>query len=228
MQIYIVEDDRALAGGMAFTLEREGYQVESFFSCTEARKALKEGTPDLILMDWNLPDGDGLALCREIREQRNIPVLMITARDMEIDQVMCLECGADDYIAKPFSLAVLKARILALLRRQERTRRISRQLCSGAIRLDEKEMKAYRGEESLDLSLTEFRLLKLFLENKNQVLLKEQILERIWDSSGTFVEENTLMVNVRRLRLKIEEDPSSPLHIKTIHGMGYMWEERDE
>ena len=228
MQIFIVEDDRALAAGMAFTLEREGYQVRSMFSCAQARKALKDGIPDLILLDWNLPDGDGLKLCREIREQQDIPILMITARDMEIDQVMCLEGGADDYIAKPFSLAVLKARILVLLRRQERTRQTSRQLFSGLIRLDEKDMKAYKGEEGLELSLTEFRLLKLFLENKNQVLLKEQILERVWDSSGAFVEENTLMVNIRRLRLKVEEDPSNPRYIKTVHGMGYMWEERDD
>lgn len=227
MNILIIEDDAALAKGMAFTLEKEGYQVKCLSTCAAGRKALAEETPNLILLDWNLPDGDGLELCREIRGKLDIPILMITARDMEIDQVMCLECGADDYIAKPFSIAVLKARILALLRRQGQIQQKERQLSSGDIQIDEKEMKAYRKGEELNLSLTEFRLLKLFLEHKNQVLLKEQILERLWDNAGAFVEENTLTVNIRRLRLKVEENPSSPRYIKTIHGIGYLWEDRD-
>ena len=224
MRIFLIEDDKALAEGIAFTLKKEGYRTEIFTSCCAGRQALKEERPDLVLLDWNLPDGDGLALCGEISEKWGIPVLMITARDMEIDQVMCLESGADDYIAKPFSLAVLKARIAALLRRQgvygEGT------LTSGQVRVDTREMRAWKGEQELDLSLTEYRLLKYFMENKNQVLLKEQLLAHVWDSGGRFVEENTLMVNIRRLRIKIEEDASHPEYIKTVHGMGYLWEER--
>lgn len=144
-------------------------------------------------------------LCREISEKWKIPILMITARDMEIDQVMCLESGADDYIAKPFSLAVLKARIAALLRRQGGQSEKAGQLISGKIRVDNKEMRAWKEDEELDLSLTEYRILKYFLENKNQVLLKEQILSHVWDNGGKFVEENTLMVNIRRLRTKVEK-----------------------
>ena len=226
MLIFLIEDDEALAEGISFMLEKEGYETERFSACSDSRRALEQTQPDLILLDWNLPDGDGLMLCREISEKWKIPILMITARDMEIDQVMCLESGADDYIAKPFSLAVLKARIVALLRRQGGQSEKAGQLISGQIRVDNKEMRAWKEDEELDLSLTEYRILKYFLENKNQVLLKEQILSHVWDNGGKFVEENTLMVNIRRLRTKVEKDASHPEYIKTLHGMGYLWEER--
>ncbi len=226
MLIFLIEDDEALAEGISFMLEKEGYETERFSACSDSRRALEQIQPDLILLDWNLPDGDGLMLCREISEKWKIPILMITARDMEIDQVMCLESGADDYIAKPFSLAVLKARIAALLRRQGGQSEKAGQLISGQIRVDNKEMRAWKEDEELDLSLTEYRILKYFLENKNQVLLKEQILSHVWDNGGKFVEENTLMVNIRRLRTKVEKDASHPEYIKTVHGMGYLWEER--
>ena len=226
MLIFLIEDDEALAEGISFMLVKEGYETERFSACSDSRRALEQIQPDLILLDWNLPDGDGLMLCREISEKWKIPILMITARDMEIDQVMCLESGADDYIAKPFSLAVLKARIAALLRRQGGQSEKAGQLISGQIRVDNKEMRAWKDHEELDLSLTEYRILKYFLENKNQVLLKEQILSHVWDNGGRFVEENTLMVNIRRLRTKVEKDASHPEYIKTVHGMGYLWEER--
>ena len=226
MFIFLIEDDEALAEGISFMLVKEGYETERFSACSDSRRALEQIQPDLILLDWNLPDGDGLMLCREISEKWKIPILMITARDMEIDQVMCLESGADDYIAKPFSLAVLKARIAALLRRQGGQSEKAGQLISGQIRVDNKEMRAWKEDEELDLSLTEYRILKYFLENKNQVLLKEQILSHVWDNGGRFVEENTLMVNIRRLRTKVERDASHPEYIKTVHGMGYLWEER--
>ena len=226
MLIILIEDDEARAEGISFMLVKEGYETERFSACSDSRRALEQIQPDLILLDWNLPDGDGLMLCREISEKWKIPILMITARDMEIDQVMCLESGADDYIAKPFSLAVLKARIAALLRRQGNQTEKNGQLISGQIRVDNKEMRAWKDHEELDLSLTEYRLLKYFLENKNQVLLKEQILSHVWDNGGRFVEENTLMVNIRRLRTKVEKDASHPEYIKTVHGMGYLWEER--
>lgn len=226
MFIFLIEDDEALAEGISFMLEKEGYETERFSACSDSRRALEQIQPDLILLDWNLPDGDGLMLCREISEKWKIPILMITARDMEIDQVMCLESGADDYIAKPFSLAVLKARIAALLRRQGGQSEKAGQLISGQIRVDNKEMRVWKEDEELDLSLTEYRILKYFLENKNQVLLKEQILSHVWDNGGKFVEENTLMVNIRRLRTKVEKDASHPEYIKTVHGMGYLWEER--
>ncbi|MDO4275054.1 MAG: response regulator transcription factor [Eubacteriales bacterium] len=228
MRILIVEDDAGLSRGITFTLEREGYQVECCSGYEQGLEKVQKSPPELILLDWNLPDGDGLELCKKIRDFSHVPILMITARDMEMDEVMCLECGADDYIAKPFSLAVLKARVSALSRRYNLGTGTGGILVSGDIHIDGAGMKAYKGDRALELSLTEFRLLKYFLENKNQVLLKEQILEYVWDMGGTFVEENTLTVNIGRLRRKLRADSSSPVYIKTIHGMGYLWEERHD
>ena len=195
MLIFLIEDDEALAEGISFMLVKEGYETERFSACSDSRRALEQIQPDLILLDWNLPDGDGLMLCREISEKWKIPILMITARDMEIDQVMCLESGADDYIAKPFSLAVLKARIVALLRRQGGQSEKAGQLISGQIRVDNKEMRAWKEDEELDLSLTEYRILKYFLENKNQVLLKEQILSHVWDNGASCIIKNVDVEN---------------------------------
>ncbi len=195
MLIFLIEDDEALAEGISFMLVKEGYETERFSACSDSRRALEQTQPDLILLDWNLPDGDGLMLCREISEKWKIPILMITARDMEIDQVMCLESGADDYIAKPFSLAVLKARIVALLRRQGGQSEKAGQLISGQIRVDNKEMRAWKEDEELDLSLTEYRILKYFLENKNQVLLKEQILSHVWDNGASCIIKNVDVEN---------------------------------
>lgn len=228
MRILIIEDDEGLSRGMAFTMEREGYQVECCPGYEQGLAKVLKAPPELILLDWNLPDGDGLELCRKIRGFSHVPILMITARDMEMDEVMCLECGADDYIAKPFSLAVLKARVSTLFRRYSTGSEAGSLLVSGDIRIDGAGMKAFKGKKALELSLTEFRLLKYFLENKNQVLLKEQILEYIWDMGGSFVEENTLTVNIGRLRRKLGADAAGSEYIKTIHGMGYLWEERHD
>ena len=224
VQLYIAEDDYALARGMKFTLERDGYRVHVSSSCRELMEQTRKETPDLFLLDWNLPDGDGLELCRKLKETWDTPVFMITARNMEMDQVMCLEGGADDYIAKPFSLSVLKAGITALLRRSKGANMIT-MLRSGDIQMDIKKWKVYKGDQELECSLTECRLLKLFLEHKNQVLQKNQLLNKVWDDQGNFVEENTLSVNIRRLRLKLEDDPANPMYIKTIHGIGYLWKE---
>lgn len=223
MKLYIVEDDEALARGMSYTLEQEGFEVQCFGSAAQGRSALERELPDLLLLDWNLPDGDGLELCRWLKSVSQVPVLMVTARDMEMDQVICLEEGVDDYVAKPFSLAVLKARIRALLRRFRSQEEGNVCLSSGDIRLSEREGKVWKSGSELELSRVEYRLLHYFLENKNQVLLKEQFLERVWD--GDFVEENTLTASIRRLRLKVEADPAHPRYIKTIHGMGYLWED---
>lgn len=224
MKLYIVEDDEALARGMRYTLEQEGFEVQCFDGAAWGRRALERELPELLILDWNLPDGDGLELCRWLKSVSQVPVLMVTARDMEMDQVICLEEGVDDYVAKPFSLAVLKARVRALLRRFRSQEEGGACLSSGDIRLSEKERKVWKAGGELELSRVEYKLLHYFLENKNQVLLKEQFLERVWD--GDFVEENTLAASIRRLRLKVEEDPAHPRYIKTVHGMGYLWEDQ--
>lgn len=220
MKILIVEDDNGLSRGISFALEQEGYETAAAKTIREGRILLAQENPDAVLLDLNLPDGDGIDFCREIREKSGRPVLMLTARDMEVDEIMGLKSGADDYITKPFSLSVLKARLENILSRKKRMEAEGQALASGEIRLDLQKLKVFRGEEELELSLTEFRLLQYFLENKNRVLLKEQILERIWDADGNFVEENTLSVNISRLRRKIGGS-----YIRTIQGMGYLWED---
>lgn len=221
MKILMIEDDSGLGRGISFALEQEGYTSIAAKTIAEGRRLLKTEKPDAVLLDLNLPDGDGIDFCRELRRSSDLPVLMLTARDLEVDEIMGLKSGADDYITKPFSLSVLKVRLEKILQRKKRTEAEGQILASGEIRMDLQMLKAFQGEKELELSMTEFRLLQYFLENKNRVLLKEQILQRIWDADGNFVEENTLSVNISRLRRKI-----GGTCIRTIQGMGYLWEEK--
>lgn len=237
MKLLVIEDDRGLANGIVFSMEREGYEVFCAGTLEKGRKLLEEKRPDAVLLDLNLPDGDGIEFCRSIREVSQVPVLMLTARDLETDEVQGLLSGADDYLTKPFSLAVLKARLDTVLRRSyaqgnlymESTNESmdtglpERVLAAGEIYLFPGRMKVYRGEKEIECSATEYRLLYYLMENRGQVLLKEQILENVWDSAGSYVDENTLQVTVRRLRRKLEQDPSSPEYIRTVHGMGYIF-----
>lgn len=224
MRILIVEDDAGLSRGISFSLEQEGYETLTAGSSGEALAQFYRNPPDGVLLDLSLPDGDGVDLCRKIRETSEVPILMLTARDLEVDELLGLNSGADDYMTKPFSISVLKVRLQKLLQRKACKAGPEQEqvLVSGDIRLKAQSLRAYQGEKELDLSLTEFRLLQYFLENRNQVLLKEQILQRIWDAEGNFVEENTLSVNISRLRKKLGEH-----YIRTIHGMGYLWEDME-
>lgn len=222
-RILIIEDDADLQEGLAFTLASEGYAVVTAGCIKEAQRCLCEGQIDGLLLDCNLPDGNGFELLSQIRKSSRIPILMLTARDTELDEVRALELGVDDYMSKPFSAAVLKARLKKLMNGNEDSMAV---ICSGGIRLDKSACRVYQDGEELDLSKVEYKLLLYFLEHKNQVLSKEQILARIWDSEGKFVDDNTVSVNIRRLRKKIEADPAVPLLIHTVHGLGYMWKER--
>lgn len=227
MKILVVEDDVGLAGGICFSLERDGYEVCQGGSLKQAHRLLREEKPDAVLLDLGLPDGDGMEFCRRVREESSVPILMLTARDMETDEVQGLLSGADDYLTKPFSLAVLKARLDSVLRRSGasgETKKEEPALCCGGIRLEPGQMKAYRDGEEILCSATEFRLLYYLMENQGQVLLKEQILEHVWDSTGSFVDENTLQVAIRRLRKKIGDSPAEPRCIKTVRGMGYVFQ----
>jgi DNA-binding response OmpR family regulator len=228
--ILLIEDDEGLSRGIDFTLSKEGYHVLVAKDLSQGVQQVQENPVDLILLDLNLPDGDGLEFCKEIRSSSSVPIIVLTARDLETDEIIGFESGADDYITKPFSLSVLKARISALLRRsiiqkEEVSQHKFQWITSGSVRLCKDNCRVYKDTEEIDLSTTEYKLLKLFLEHKKQILLKEQILEAIWDAEANFVEENTLQVNIRRLRKKLEDDPSQPRLIKTVHGMGYLWNE---
>lgn len=224
MKILVIEDDQGLRQGIAFSLTQEGYQVFQASSGKEGYRLFLQESPQGILLDLNLPDMDGNDLCRKIRETSQVPILMLTARDMETDEIMGLSQGADDYMTKPFSIAVLKLRLAKLLDRNMEKEE-AHILRSGDITLDPELIKVWKGNREMECSVTEYRILKYFLENKNQVLTQNQILEAVWDREGKFVNPNTLQVNIGRLRKKIGEDPSRPGYIKTVHGIGYIWEE---
>lgn len=237
MRLLVVEDDAGLATGIGFYMEREGYEVIHAGTLRDAAKKLEEECPDVVLLDLNLPDGDGLDFCRNVRKTSQVPVIMLTARDMETDEVQGLLCGADDYLTKPFSLAVLKARLDTVMRRsrarncmdpeeeaQETADRENQpELVGGGIRLLTGKMKVYCDGKEVDCSVTEYRLLQYLMENCGQVMLKEQILAHVWDNSGSFVDENTLQVAIRRLRRKLNDDGAQPGHIRTVRGMGYIF-----
>lgn len=225
--ILIVEDDEGLSRGITYTLEKEGHNTKAVATLHNARIELNKNNTDMIILDLNLPDGNGVDFCKEIRTYSNMPILMLTARNHEFDEVLGFDAGADDYMTKPFSISILKARVQSILRRSG-LEKGNTYLQGGNILLDLTTFKLYKAsqkgdKEEITATVTEFRLLKYFIENKGQVLLKDQIIEALWDKDGKFIDENTLAVNIRRLRKKIEEEPSKPRYIKTIHGLGYMW-----
>lgn len=220
-KILIIEDDIDLQEGIAFSLQSEGYQVLTAARIEEGWRQILEEAPDLILLDCNLPDGNGFDLCTRVKGRIQIPMLMLTARDTEMDEVKALELGMDDFMSKPFSLAVLKARIKKLLAREEK----SASLISNGITVDKNSCKVFKNGEEIVCSRIEYQMLVYFMENRNQILSKEQILSHVWDSQGKYVDDNTVSVNIRRLRAKIETDPKTPELIKTVHGMGYIWKE---
>ena len=206
---------------MHFSFEGDGYEVFDVGTGREGQQEIKKGSYDLVLLDCNLPDGTGFDLCRKVRRFSMIPIIMLTARDTEMDEIRALELGVNDYLSKPFSLGVLKARMKRILNEKAETAN----LCSGNIVIDKSTCKVYKNEEEITLSKLEYRLLMYLIENKNHVLSKEQILSQIWDSDGKYVDNNTVSVNISRLRMKIEEDASNPKFIKTVHGVGYIWKE---
>ena len=218
-KILIIEDDMDLREGLHFSFAGDGYDVVDSGTKKEGLREIKKGGYDIVLLDCNLPDGTGFELCKEVRQFSRIPIIMLTARDTEIDEIKALDLGVDDYLSKPFSLGVLKARMRRIINEKTKTE----SLYSGNIRIDKNICKVYKNEIEILLSRQEYRLLLYLVENKNHVLSKEQILERVWDSDGKYVDNNTVSVNISRLRTKIEDDPSNPERIRTVHGVGYIW-----
>ena len=220
-KLLIVEDDTDLREGLALSLRSEGYDTQAVGTMHAAWQAVIKAYPDLVVLDCNLPDGSGFSLCERIKKEKDLPILMLTARDTEMDEVQALELGMDDFMTKPFSLAVLKARIKRLLQKAAPKLR----LVSGGITIDKGQCRVYKNEEEIFCSRIEYQILLYLLENAGRVLSREQILSHVWDSQGKFVEENAVPVNIRRLRLKLEDDPKCPQRIKTVHGIGYVWKE---
>ena len=221
MMILILEDDASLCKGIEIALAVTGRQFSLCKSVAEAKSSLKANSPDLFIIDINLPDGSGLDFCVELRAAGyGAPVLMLTANDTELDMVTGLNCGADDYVTKPFSLAVLRARIDALLRRGSHG---SVRFSADGFMFDFEIMRFEKESKIVELSKTEARLLQLLVTNKGQTLTRERLLALIWPDGTEYVDENALSVAVRRLRSKLENDPSNPQYIKTVHGIGYKW-----
>lgn len=223
--ILLVEDDESLSRGISFKLAKEKYSVVAAASLDKARQLFNEQRIDLILLDVALPDGDGFQFCREIRQVSNVSIIFLTACDQEVNIVMGYDLGADDYITKPFSLMVLVSKINAVLRRSQAIR-ASHRLVSGEIVYDQTSMQVYKRDGVLELTRSEMKLLQYFLDNPQQIITREQFLYKLWDIDGDFIEANTLPVHIRRLREKIEDNPSVPQYIKTIRGAGYIWVER--
>ena len=213
MKILIVEDDRSLNNGIALSLNT--YECVQAYKLAEAHKLLDKSI-SLIILDINLPDGSGLDFCREVRETMKTPVIFLTANDMEVDIVAGLEIGADDYITKPFSLAVLRARVNAVLRRNSETDYVFRQ---GGFVFDFEKMEFAVDDRQVELSKTEQKLLRIFVQNIGITLSRDALIDRVWSDGAEFVEENALSVAVRRLREKL---PGAP--IKTVYGIGYVWD----
>lgn len=222
VRIAIIEDDEALRDGLRLAFELDGWEVACAGTMREGNRLLREGDCDLAILDCNLPDGSGFDMIKRLRESSRPPVLMLTARNSEIDELRGLELGVDDFMKKPFSLAVLKARARKMLKKESQPSLLS----SGDVTVDLKTGEVFRDGKRISLSSTELRLLVFLMEHEGRILSKEQILDSIWDADRNYVDENTLAVAIRRLRLKIETDPSNPKHIRTIHGMGYIWQEQ--
>lgn len=219
-RILIVEDDETLNSGIAYALSKEGFQTVCAHTLKEAAEKL-DRQMDLILLDINLPDGDGRDFLEKELSEQPVPVLLLTARDSEEDMLKGFSAGCDDYITKPFSIPVLIMKMKAVLKRSMETSRsvyISRDLYYD---FDRKQLKVR--EKETELTALETRLLEVFLSNADRVLPRERLLEKIWDMNEKFVEDGTLNVTIRRLREKIEENPSKPEYIKTVFGIGYKW-----
>lgn len=221
MLIQIVEDDRALSEGIALALMETGTEFVQSMSVRAAREDFVRQEPDLVILDINLPDGSGYDYLKWIRERLQIPVLILTANDMEMDEVMGLTLGADDYMTKPFSLAVLRARIKALFRRGSGAKTDVYE--EGEFRFDFGRLIFTRDGQEISLSVNEQRLLRILTENRGRVLTRSVLVDRLWSDGGEYVDENALSVTVNRLRSKLEDKKDSGSCIRTIYGQGYMW-----
>ncbi|QQK08044.1 response regulator transcription factor [Miniphocaeibacter halophilus] len=222
--ILIVEDDLKLNDGIRLALKNENYNFIQCYSVESAKNELNSKDIELILLDINLPDGDGLEFLKEIRLVSNIPIILITANNMEIDIVTGLELGANDYITKPFSLMVLRARVDVWLRQNKNN--FSSIYKSEDYYFDFRKMIFNVGNNLIELSKNEQKLLKILIDNKNKVVLRERLIDEIWDGDLEYVDSHALTVIVKRLRDKIEISPKHPLNIKTVYGIGYTWSEK--
>ncbi len=218
--LLLLEDDAGLIDGLAYALPKNGFSVDIARSLAEARACLHKQRYDLLLLDVTLPDGSGFSLCESVRAASDpVPIIFLTASGEETHIIHGLDLGADDYITKPFRLGELCSRIRARLRRTSD----GRLLRSGTLTVDRLAGRAVWNGRTLDLTAAEYRLLCLLMENCGKTLSRTAILDALWDGQGSFVDDNTLSVYIRRLREKVEDDPSRPARLLTVRGLGYRW-----
>ncbi|SMG41772.1 response regulator transcription factor [Paenibacillus aquistagni] len=223
MKILLVEDDKTIASGLEYSLQQDGYATVLCHDVSSAHKVLAEGIDQfaLCLFDLQLPDGSGYELCKMVKERRDIPVIFLTVIDDEVNVVMGLDMGADDYITKPFRVRELLSRIKSVLRRYQKPSQARAVIDIDHVRIHTLEGKVHKNGVEIPLTALEYRLLLIFGNHVGQVLTRNQLLEQIWDAAGEFVNDNTLTVYIKRLREKLEDDPSQPTLIKTVRGLGY-------
>ncbi len=227
-RILVVEDDKTIASGLEYSLMQEQYLVELAYTVKEAMDKMKNKRFDLYMLDLTLPDGMGYEICRKAKEQHSVPVIFLSAVEEEINVVMGLDMGADDYITKPFRLRELMSRIKSVLRRYGNNKELEHIITIGAVEINIAEAKVYRNKQEIMLTAMEYRLLLTLVQHMGQVLTRNQLLEGIWDVSGEFVNDNTLTVYMKRLREKLEENPSQPVLIKTVRGLGYIMDKSSQ
>ncbi len=227
--ILLVDDETLITDSVSYSLKREGYDVVCVADGLSALDAVEEHKPDLVVLDLMLPDISGFEVCRRLRTKTTIPVIMLTARSEEIDRVLGLEVGADDYLAKPFSFRELLARIQAMLRRVAMDRQMpqTQQVALRHLNLDPSARRAFRGELELQLSAREFDLLALLMKNAGRAISRDDLLSQVWGEDWVG-DTRTLDVHIRWLRLKIEDDPASPKYIQTVRGFGYRFASSEE
>ena len=221
--ILLLEDDLSLINGLSFALKKQGFELAVARTLKEADSLWIDGKYDLLILDVSLPDGTGFEFCKKVRQVSKVPIIFLTAADEEVDIIMGLDIGGDDYITKPFKLAVFMSRINALLRRSDNFNQVDTELSSSGISVQLLKSEVYKDNEKIELTANEYKLLRLLMENPGQVLSPEQILGKLWDCNGDYVDGNTLSVYIRRLRTKIEDDPGKPERIVTVRRMGYKW-----
>lgn len=222
MKILVVEDDLALSAGLCFELDNSNYLTVAAYNCRKVRQLMKDSRFDLAILDVNLPDGNGFELCRELKKtDPQMPVIFLTANDLEQNILEGFDLGAEDYVTKPFNMKILLRRIEVALRRNERADTASQKWSDGFLVLDFAALTAVRGGEKLAITPNEYKLLRALTENTGNILTRQILLERLWDSGGNFIDDHTLTVTMNRLRAKIEDETHS--YIQTVRGMGYIW-----
>ena len=222
-KILLLEDDLSLINGLSFAFRKQGFELAVVRTLKEANELWGEGKYDLLVLDVSLPDGTGYEFCKKVRQVSKVPIIFLTASDEEMNIIMGLDIGGDDYITKPFKLGVLVSRINALLRRAKGFNSTDTELQSNGIKVLMLQGQVFKNEKLIDLTAAEYKLLCLFMKNPNVVLTKEQILDKLWDCEGNYIASSTLTVYMRRLRMKIEDNPSEPQMLLTVLRMGYKW-----